>query len=48
MEALLARKVYLELFVKVVKDWRENPEFLDAIDWRSMRGRELDTERNPE
>jgi len=24
--------------VKVQKDWRENPEFLNAIDWRAMRG----------
>jgi GTP-binding protein Era len=38
IEKLLARKVFLELFVKVQKDWRENPEFLNAIDWRSMRG----------
>jgi GTP-binding protein Era len=48
IEFLLSRKVFLELFVKVRKDWRENPEFLDAIDWRSMRGRELDSEPNPE
>jgi GTPase len=48
IEALLARKVFLELFVKVRKDWRENPEFLNAIDWRSMRGGELDSEPNPE
>jgi GTP-binding protein Era len=48
IEARLARKVFLELFVKVRKDWRENPEFLDAIDWRSMRGRELDSEPIPE
>ncbi len=42
MEAMFARKIFLELFVKVHKDWRESPEFLNAIDWRSMRGRELD------
>jgi hypothetical protein len=24
--------------VKVRPDWRENPEFLDQIDWRSMLG----------
>jgi GTPase Era involved in 16S rRNA processing len=30
--------VFLELFVKVQKDWRENTEFLNAIDWRAMRG----------
>jgi GTP-binding protein Era len=44
METMFARKIYLELFVKVQKDWRQNPEFLKSIDWRSMRGRELDTE----
>jgi GTP-binding protein Era len=38
MEAKFSRKIFLELFVKVRKDWRESPEFLDAIDWRSMRG----------
>jgi GTP-binding protein Era len=40
MEKMFGRKVFLELFVKVQKDWRENPEFLNAIDWRSMRGGE--------
>lgn len=44
IEALLSRKVYLELFVKVRPDWRESPEFLNAIDWRSMRGAELESE----
>lgn len=38
IERLLDRPVFLELFVKVQKDWRENPEFLNAIDWRAMRG----------
>jgi len=42
IEKLLDRKVFLELFVKVQKDWRENPEFLNSIDWRSMRGGELE------
>ncbi len=44
LERMLDRKVFLELFVKVQKDWRENPEFLNAIDWRAMRGRELEPE----
>ena len=44
METMFARKIFLELFVKVEKNWRENPEFLRAIDWRSMTGAELDTE----
>lgn len=41
IEALLGKKVFLELFVKVQPGWRENPRFLDAIDWRTMRGTEL-------
>ena len=44
IESLLGRKVYLELFVKVRPDWRESREFLDAIDWRSMRGGELEAD----
>jgi len=40
MEKMFLRKIFLELFVKVRKDWRESPEFLNAIDWRAMRGRE--------
>jgi GTPase len=46
IEKMLGHKVFLELFVKVQKDWRENPEFLNAIDWRSMRGGELDSDEN--
>jgi len=38
IEAQFARKVFLELFVKVRANWREDPEFLNAIDWRSMTG----------
>lgn len=38
MESFFGRKVYLELFVKVRHGWREDPEFLNAIDWRSMSG----------
>jgi GTPase len=37
-EQLLERKVYLELFVKVRANWREDPQFLNEIDWRSMAG----------
>jgi len=40
MESFFERKVYLELFVKVRRDWREDAKFLDAIDWRSMLGEE--------
>ncbi len=38
MEKFFGRKVYLELFVKVKPKWREDPEFLNQIDWRSMTG----------
>jgi GTPase len=46
IEKMLGRKVFLELFVKVQKDWRENPEFLNAIDWRSMHGGESSLDEN--
>ncbi len=38
MEALLGRKIFLELFVKVRPHWRDSPRMLDALDWRSMSG----------
>jgi len=44
MEAIFERKIFLELFVKVQRDWREDPQFLKTIDWRTMAGTELDTE----
>jgi len=44
IETMLGRKVFLELFVKVSAEWRENEEFLKAIDWRSAGGGELDSE----
>ncbi len=40
LERLLETKVFLSLFVKVKPHWREDPAFLDAIDWRSMLGSE--------
>jgi len=47
IEKMIGHKIFLELFVKVQKDWRENPEFLNAIDWRSMRGGELESGEGP-
>ncbi len=38
MERFFGKKIYLELFVKVRADWRENPEVLKEIDWRWMAG----------
>jgi GTP-binding protein Era len=40
IESLLSKKVFLELFVKVQPAWRESAQFLDEIDWRSLRGTE--------
>lgn len=40
LERALDRKVFLSLFVKVKPGWREDPSFLDAVDWRSMVGSE--------
>jgi GTPase len=40
LERLLNRKVFLSLFVKVKPKWREDPSFLNAVDWRSMVGSE--------
>jgi GTP-binding protein Era len=40
LEKLLATKVFLSLFVKVKPGWREDPSFLQSIDWRAMLGSE--------
>lgn len=40
LESLLECKVFLSLFVKVKPHWREDRQFLNAIDWRSMLGSE--------
>ena len=44
MEALFSHRIFLELFVKVRRDWRDNRGFLETIDWRTMRGAELETD----
>jgi GTP-binding protein Era len=38
MEKTFERKIFLQTFVKVKPNWRQDPEFLAAIDWRSMSG----------
>ncbi|HUS20302.1 MAG TPA: GTPase Era [Terriglobales bacterium] len=34
LEKLLGTKVFLELFIKVVPDWRRSRQFIDDLDWR--------------
>jgi len=36
LEKLFDTKVYLGLFVKVVPDWRENPQHVSELDWHSQ------------
>ena len=38
LEQRLDVKVFLSLFVKVKPNWREDPSFLSALDWRAMIG----------
>lgn len=40
IEQRLDKKVFLSLFVKVRPNWRQDPEFLNAMDWHSMVGSE--------
>lgn len=35
LEQLLARKVFLQTIVRVRPDWRQDPEFVSATDWRA-------------
>ncbi len=40
MESLFGIKIFLDLHVKVEPAWREKPAFLNALDWRTMAGRD--------
>lgn len=40
LEDLTGGRVFLSLFVKVKRNWREDPAFLNAMDWRAMVGSE--------
>jgi GTP-binding protein Era len=39
LERSLGRKIFLQTLVKVRAGWRQDPEFLGAVDWRSVTGR---------
>jgi len=36
LEKLLGAKIFLEMFVKVVPDWRENPSRVRELDWHAQ------------
>jgi GTP-binding protein Era len=38
LERSLGRKIFLQTLVKVRAGWRRDPEFLAAVDWRSVTG----------
>jgi GTPase len=38
LEKVFDRKVFLQTFVKVRAGWRQDPEFLTAVDWRAVSG----------
>lgn len=38
MERLFGIRIYLNLYVRVQPGWREQPAFLNALDWRTMAG----------
>jgi GTP-binding protein Era len=40
MERLFGVKIYLDLHVRVQPGWREKAVFLDALDWRTMTGKD--------
>jgi GTPase len=40
MERFFGKKIFLDLHVKVKADWRQKPAFLDALDWRTMAGKD--------
>ena len=40
MERLFGIKIFLNLHVRVQPGWREKAAFLDALDWRTMAGRD--------
>ena len=43
MEQLFGHKIFLDLLVKVQPKWREKAAFLNALDWRTMAGKDHDS-----
>jgi GTP-binding protein Era len=39
LEEILGTKIFLELFVKVMRDWRDNPQLVRQLDWHLQLGR---------
>lgn len=46
IEQAFGLRIYLELFVKVRRNWRESASFIQGLDWRKMVGRDGPTEDN--
>jgi len=40
MERFFGRKIFLDLHVKAQAQWREKRQFLNALDWRTMAGKD--------
>jgi GTP-binding protein Era len=36
LEEILGTKIFLELYVKVLKDWRDNPQLVRQLDWHQQ------------
>jgi GTP-binding protein Era len=36
LESILGVKIFLELYVKVQKNWRENPQIVRQLDWHQQ------------
>ena len=48
LEALLGTKIFLAMFVKVVADWRENPQKVRELDWHTQLQALADHQSNQE